>query len=124
MTVGTIESLASGTAGWSLGLEHLRIGTKGVFVLSFLPATWLSLSSCLLLGASPGSHGWPTTCCAAQAGLELTELRLPLPPERWDFKAVDHHTQLLPPSTNNLRPLLVETLSPGDPRLPPCLSEA
>ena len=30
--------------------------------------------------------GWPGTCYVDQAGLELTEIYLPLPPKYWDYK--------------------------------------
>jgi hypothetical protein len=35
--------------------------------------------------------GYPITHCIDWAGLELTEIYLPLPPERTEIKCVHHH---------------------------------
>ena len=60
------------------------------FILDELP--WIVVDFCFYLfvlvfedRVSLCSFGaWPGTSSVAQAGLELTELRLPLPPKCWD----------------------------------------
>ena len=43
---------------------------------------------------SPCSSTWPGAHCVDQAGLYLTEIHLPLPPECWE-QGMHHHAQLL-----------------------------
>lgn len=69
-----------------------------------------------LPGSLPASFSnRASLCCPGWPGTQRGHPSLPS--ECWDFKAVYHHTQLQPPSMDNLGPL-VETLSPGDPSLP------